>query len=190
MDKETKKAIREQQAFDEDAYESSDESIKDDFELWEHKRQSGGDFIPDDLFKYKYLRLVPKTQDKYEYLIDKDAVLSNVSGQKPNIDELSFTNQTIVLIQQVFRVDKQFYQADEEGNVLIENGQPKVVVKKVFDDSFIPIIEGLNSYKSSQQVLSRAIGDDREAILDRTQTLQKGITKKGEKKKNVLGFGE
>lgn len=190
MDRATKKEIQEHADMEEESYEGSDEALSKDYETLDQRRQGSGDFIPDDIFKYKFLRLVPKAQDKYEYIIDKDTVLANVTGQLPNIEETSFTSQTIVLIQKVFTVDKKGYLPDKDGNpILDEYGKPKIFIMRAFDETFTPLIEGLSSYQSAQLVLSRAKGADREAILDRTQTLQKGITKKDEKKKSVFGMG-
>lgn len=198
MDKNIKKQMREEAELEEDVYDSSGGSIDKDYETLAARREMG-DFIPDDVFKYKYLRIVPTAADEFAGIVDKDSVLANIGGQRPNLDEIALVNQTIVLIKKIFVVEQEFAIPNEEGEPIIDivrdevTGnlvkRPRIVTMKVFDKSFQPLVDGFSVYNKTLQVSSRAMGDDREAILDRTTHLQKGIKKNDNKQKNVFGMG-
>lgn len=158
---------------------------------------------PSDLYQYKYMRLVPNSETDFRGVIDKDVVLANLQKKLPDPQYQKFIAETIAAFKRVFvryeevivadgkgqPIMEKVYmeQLDNSGNkVLDKNGKPlmqyieRPTVKKVlvFDETFGPIVEFLQAGFKYDHVSSRAMGDEREAILDRTQKLDKAMERK------------
>lgn len=176
---------------DTELMENSEESFDHDLEEFKRHREEEGSITPEDLFAYKVFRIQPDSKKEFEGLIDKDITLAKYSGKPPALDYLAFVAETITLINNILVVNKQFKMVDEDNNIIVGNdGKPVIVTKKVPDDFFAPVTETLRNSLKFNSVGSRALGNDREAILDKTILMTKGIVKKGSEKKNrLIGMG-
>lgn len=179
-----------------DINELTEEQLSQD--LYESQRTGSyaSEIMPDDVYKYKVMRLIPNSETDFRGLIDKDVVLANLRGAKPNINEVGFLAETIDLVKNILVTEKTFYVLDEENKpILIQDSEGKKsfqkTTKTVFDPHFMPIISALTAKYKFYLSGSRAMGSDREAILDKSSFVKKDIQRlRRSKKSGVAGTGE
>lgn len=189
MKKSDRDDVEEMQDIQQDSQESDNQSIQQDFALAQSKNYPS-DMLPQDMFQYKKLRMVPESRAEFEQVIDKDFVLANVEGKLPTIEESKFQVGTYNLVRQVFVCEELIPLFDKEGNqVLLADGTPMYIKNKGFDRAFEPIANFLLGDLKSAIVLSRAKGKDREAVLDITTNLQKTVKKNRDMENRTMGFG-
>ena len=180
----------------EDIQELTEEQLSRDLQESQQSQTAySSEIIPDDIFKYKMVRLIPNSETDYRGLIDKDGVLANIGGKKPNMLELAFLAETIELIKNILTEDRDFYIYDQEGNpeTYTKNGHQfyKIITRKVFDTTFQPIVSALGARYKFLLTGSRAMGNEREAILDKTTTIRKSIDRSRQSiKAGYAGTGE
>lgn len=192
MNKKEKKEYAEGAEFQEEMNENSgdSETFAKDMTLTQVKNYPS-DVTPQDMYQYKKLRINPEALADYPGLVDKDFVLANMSGEKPNLQQKRFEVGTFNLVKSVFVTDvvTEFY--DKYGNLVIdeETGNPFCVKKKMFDPQFEPILDFLKGDIKSELVGSRALGGNtREAVLDVTTNLSKTVEKKKERDTKQFGL--
>ena len=157
---------------------NSEESFDRDLEFSKNPMYSSED-IPTDIYRYKRMRLVPNSEAEFQGLVDKDVVLANIKDKKPDPDYLRFVAETIVALN-VFSKEEDVIKVDDNGRpVLVRNAQGLLVPMHetvlVPDPDFDIIRSFLRASFKSDLTLSRAMGKDREAVLDRTQGFSKEI---------------
>lgn len=208
MNKKEKQEMKEQLAIQEEYSSESEEQFDRDLDSLRSGRYNS-EISPSDLYQYKYMRLVPNSETDFRGLIDKDVVLANLQKKLPDPEYQKFIAETISAFKRVFIKYEKVIVADEKGKPILErvwieerdnfgnkvldkSGQPlmKLVERPitkdiaVFDETFRPIVEFLQAGFKYEHVASRAMGDEREAILDRTTKLDKGIAKKEPQQQN------
>ena len=149
------------------------------------------DQAPTDTFRYKMFRIKPNADADYPGLIDKDLTLANIGGQPPDLEELQGWVELQVLMEHFFVIEKEIYIRDEYGRIeLDKKGNPKKVLARVLDQNFDSSIALIRSIIKFPLNASRAIGKDREAVLDKTEFLSKDIRRfKGEQNSRAFGVG-
>lgn len=213
MNKKDRKELKDQMDIQQDYSSESEEQFDRDLDNLQSGRYNS-EISPSDLYQYKYMRLVPNSETDFRGLIDKDVVLANLQKKLPDPEYQKFIAETIAAFKRVFVKIEKVIVADEKGVPLIEriwveqldnfgnklldkSGKPlmKLIEKPitkdilVFDDTFGPIVEFLQAGFKYDHVASRAMGDEREAILDRTTKLDKGIAKKEPQQQNKFITG-
>lgn len=178
MKKSEKKSLKEQLEIESEYRKpSSEEQFDRDFDAMQNKRYPSED-TPADIFQYKTLRLIPNSETDFKGMIDKDVVLANVRKNLPDPVYNKLVVETIAMFKKVFVIEQDVMIADANGEPIKDkNGEPMIVRRKVFDQEFDSVIEFLSSGFKYEHVASRAMGDDREAILDRSNILQKETRK-------------
>jgi hypothetical protein len=147
------------------------------------------DILPTDFYQYKKMRIIPDATADFGGVIDKDMVLSNLGGEKPNLHRINFVVETLELVNNVFVVEKLVQVYDSNNNLIVdEKGNPVTVKRMVFDDTFHSIRRHLLASVKCLLTGSRAMGSDREAVLDITTTLKKDIMRKREQEKRRIGL--
>jgi hypothetical protein len=71
-----------------------------------------------------------------------------------------------------------------------KNGNPVTFRRFVFDEAYRPIVSMLQAGYKSELVGSRAIGKDRESVLDITVNLRKEALRKQEQQGKSFGLGK
>ena len=174
--------------FEEDVANSSEASIDGDLNF----KNYVSDEIPNDIYHYKKMRLVPNSEAEFQGLVDKDIVLANVKDVKPDPQYLRFIAETIVALD-VFSKPKEVNVLDEDGKPIpITDSKGNIISFEkqtiwVRDPEFDIIRQFLRGSFKADLTLSRAMGKDREAVLDRTQNIGKSVTKEGGNSKNKYG---
>lgn len=169
--------------FEEDLANSSEASLGDDLNF----KNYVSDEIPNDIYQYKKMRLVPNSEAEFQGLVDKDVVLANVKDVKPDPQYLRFIAETIVSLD-VFSKPKEVNILDDVGKpipILDSKGTVLGFEKQIIwvrDPEFDIIRQFLRGSFKADLTLSRAMGKDREAVLDRTQNIGKSVTKEGNSK--------
>lgn len=211
MNKKEKQEMKEQLDIQQEYSSSSEEQFDKDLDAMQSGRYNT-DISPSDIYQYKYMRLVPNSEADFKGLIDKDVVLANLQKKLPDPDYQKFIAETISALRRVFVKREDVIVADEKGKPLYEKvwleqldtfgnrvldkeRKPlmkmveKPIVKQivVFDETFGPISEFLQAGFKYEHVASRAMGEEREAILDRTTKLDKGIQKREPQQQNRFG---
>jgi hypothetical protein len=174
--------------FEEDMGEDTSDVIADDMDLTRQKNYASG-VIPQDLFQYKRMRMQPEASTDFPGQIDKDWVLANMKGDKPNLQQKKFEVGTYLLIRNVFTKKAKVALTDKEGQQVILNDKPVYFEGRVFDDAFTPVAEYVLSLIKSELVGSRGMGGDREAVLDITTGFRKQFERKKEQSGKVFGMG-
>ena len=170
------KEIEEESDLNEDISSMSEESLNRDLET----KSYVSDENPSDIYQYKKMRLVPNSEAEFQGLVDKDVVLANIKDTKPDPKYLRFLTETIIALD-VFSVEKDMKLPvyDSNGNIT-KYVQQKVIVP---DPEFDIIRAFLRGSLKSDLTMSRAMGSQREAVLDRTSNIGKSITKDVNKNK-------
>lgn len=173
---------------EEELANNSEQSIDNDMV---NSRNYVSDEIPSDMYHYKKMRLVPNSEAEFQGLVDKDIVLANVKDIKPDPQYLRFIAETIVALD-VFSKPTEVPVLDQNGKIVSKidsKGRDCGIETQtawVRDTEFDIIRSFLRASFKSDLTLSRAMGKDREAVLDRTQNIGKEI-KKDEGNKNKYG---
>jgi len=176
VSKKQRKEIEEEADLNEDISSMSEESLNRDLET----KNYVSDENPSDIYQYKKMRLVPNSEAEFQGLVDKDVVLSNIKDVKPDPKYLRFLTETIIALD-VFSTEKdvKIPDYDREGNFKGSHVERIVVPDPEFD-----IIRSfLRGSLKSDLTMSRAMGSQREAVLDRTSNIGKNITKDVNKNK-------
>ena len=176
VSKKQRKEIEEESDLNEDISSMSEESLNRDLET----KSYVSDENPSDIYQYKKMRLVPNSEAEFQGLVDKDVVLANIKDTKPDPKYLRFLTETIIALD-VFSVEKDMKLPvyDSNGNIT-KYVQQKVIVP---DPEFDIIRAFLRGSLKSDLTMSRAMGSQREAVLDRTSNIGKSITKDVNKNK-------
>jgi hypothetical protein len=176
VSKKQRREIEEEADLNEDISSMSEESLNRDLET----KSYVSDENPSDIYQYKRMRLVPNSEAEFQGLVDKDIVLSNIKDVKPDPKYLRFMAETIIALD-VFSVEKvvKVPNYDKEGNIV--NFRSETVL--VPDPEFDIIRSFLRGSFKSDLTMSRAMGSQREAVLDRTSNIGKSITKDVNKNK-------
>lgn len=140
-----------------------------------------GDNMPNGFYEFQNNMINPNSQVDFRGQLDRDWVLSNLAGKKPSLQQLVFTQGTLSIVESVFVVDRVIPVTDSNGDpVPGPDGKPLCIQGKMFDETFEPVRKLLLSDIKAQLVGARALGGDRESVLQR----QVGIRKTFEKKKS------
>ena len=168
--------IEEEADLSEDIHNMSEESLNRDLET----KQYVSDENPSDIYQYKKMRLVPNSEAEFQGLVDKDVVLSNIKDSKPDPRYLRFIAETIIAMD-VFSVKRvmKVPQFDSNGKFLEYVDE----IVSVPDPEFDIIRAFLKGSFKADLTMSRAMGSQREAVLDRTSNIGKTITKDNMKNK-------
>jgi len=188
MDKKDRKDYEEASEMQSDMEEASSSEIARDMEMSRQKNYPSG-VIPQDLYQYKRMRMQPESSADFPGQIDKDWVLANVSGQKPNLQQKRFEIGTYLLLKSVFTKNVKVPLTDAGGQQISLEGKPAFFEGKVFDDAFAPVAEYVLSMVKSELVGSRGMGADREAVLDITTGFRKMVEKKKAQEGRTIGLG-
>ena len=174
----------------EDLKENTEEQFDHDMDNMRQQRIEEGSMFPDDQYKIRLWRMSPTAEKHFDKIIDKDLVLANLRGTKPDLEQVSITIQTLELLRRILIVKTQFGKLDNEGQPIRDKDGHVILFETVeFDNYFDPVFYGMLSYVKGFLVGSRATGDKPENILDKMQILTKGLEKKQEKKDKTIGFG-
>jgi len=124
---------------------------------------------PEDDITYRITRLIPESSRDFRGLLDKDLVLSNIKESKPDPAVLRFLLGTINLFKSSILKEVTY-------NVRVDN---KVIQKKrlIFDEELFCVLEYLIGEFKFDVVSARAMGDQRETILDRSTYIKKEFNK-------------
>jgi hypothetical protein len=189
VDKKQRKEYEENMALQDDATEEDEDRIQQEMNLAERKNYPS-DSVPQDFFQFKLQRMNPNASTDFRGSIDKDWTLANLSGKKPELQELNFKLGTHTLLKNVFTVEQNVPLTDSDGNALMDSKGRQVFMKgKVFDDTFQPVLEYVLGDIKSLLVGSRALGADREAVLLEQQGFKKVVEKRKEQQNKVFGMG-
>jgi hypothetical protein len=188
MNKKEKREFRDNVSFQDDLGEDDNERIRSDLSLVDRKNYPS-ESVPQDFFQFKLQRMNPDASADFRGSIDKDWVLANIGGKKPNLSELSFKLGTHTLIKSVFVVDKVIPLLDSNGEQVVSGGKPLFFEGTVFDDTFQPVLDYVLGDIKSLLVGSRAIGGDREAVLLEQQGFKKVVERRKEQQGKVFGLG-
>lgn len=185
--KEMSDAIRTEHSIREDIEDSSEDSLDRDISQSRDPAYASDD-LPTDMYRYKRMRLVPDSQAEFKGILDKDVVLANVANNRPDPNYLRFMAETIVAMD-VFSKKRTVYKINDKGNkipIINKSGEVlgyETLEIEVPDEEFDIIRDFLRGSFKADLTLSRAMGDQREAILDRTQSFEKKISKPDNKNK-------
>lgn len=168
MEKQRKKEIKEEFELQNDFEEDSEKRFDEDFE---RQKLYASEMNPEDQTQYKVMRLIPDSQTDFRGLVDKDIVLSNLKESKPSADEQKFVLGTIMMFREVFVKKEKVKFFDKVKKEVVER---EVLVPDEVAETIIPILQADFKYV---HVASRAMGDEREAKLDRAQYLEKNINR-------------
>jgi hypothetical protein len=188
MKKKEREAFEDAVEFEGDMSEDSSETISDDMDQAKSKDYASG-MIPRDLFQYKRMRMQPESSTDFPGLIDKDFVLANMRGDKPNLQKKTFEAGTYILFKNVFTKKAKVALTDKDGQPIVVNGKPVFYEGRVFDEAFTPVTEMLLSMVKGELVGSRSMGGDREAVLDITTGFRKQFERKKEQNGKMFGMG-
>lgn len=189
MKRSERKDMNESIEAQQDMEDMSSREFAMDAELGKQKNYASGT-IPQDLFQYKRMRILPESSSDFEGILDKDFVLSNMAGSKPSLQIKKFEVGTLLLIKSIFVKKQNIPLLDKEGQQIVMDGTPVFYEGKVFDEEFAPVSEYVLALIKSELVGSRGMGNDREAILDVTSSLRKTVEKKkAESQNKIVGFG-
>lgn len=189
MDKKEKKEAKEAMRLQDDLMSESEKQLDEDFD---RQRQKGGFYPsqddPDNVFAYKKMRMIPESNAEFEGLIDKDVVLANVKTKLPDPEQMRFMAETISIFKRVFVTPKTVILVDGSGKPVPKYFDGRIVGYEmeevfVFDSNFQPVLEFLHAGFKYDHVASRAMGDERESVLDRTMKLEKGVKRTEEMKR-------
>jgi hypothetical protein len=188
MKRKERDAFEDAVEFEDDMTEDSSEIIADDMDQAKSKDYASG-MIPRDLFQYKRMRMQPEASTDFPGQIDKDWVLANMKGDKPNLQQKKFEVGTYLLIRNVFTKKAKVALTDKEGQPIIVNDKPVYYDGRVFDEAFTPVSEYVLSLIKSELVGSRGMGGDREAVLDITTGFRKQFERKKSQEGKMFGMG-
>jgi len=188
MNKKEKADYEEASEVQGDIDESKSNEIAYDMEMSKQKNYPSG-IIPQDLYQYKRMRMQPESSADFPGQIDKDWVLANISGDRPNLQQKKFEVGTYLLLKSVFVKSARIPLQDGAGQSIQINGNPVFFEGKVFDEAFQPVTDYVLSLIKSELVGSRGMGPDREAVLDITTGFRKQVEKKKSQEGKVFGMG-
>jgi hypothetical protein len=181
VSKKQRKEIEEEADLNEDINSMSEESLNRDLET----KSYVSDENPSDIYQYKKMRLVPNSEAEYQGLIDKDIVLANVKDSKPDPKYLRFIAETIIALD-VFSIKKNVkVPIFNDGGKFTGKYSSEVV--EVPDPHFDIVRMFLKGSFKTDLTMSRAMGNQREAVLDRTSNIGKSISKDISKNKYNQG---
>ena len=184
-----RREVAEQMDAQEPYMESSDEVMQNDIRA---NLNLPSNVMPEDYYQYKRFVNLPESQAEFETKIDKDVVFSNLSGQKPSLEELRFQVGTIELFESEFVEEIKIPRIDENGR-FIRDDKNRIIfdIENRFDETFRGCLNYLKSGYKFSIVAARAIGNDRAAQLDITSAnrISKDFQKKREEKKKMWGGG-
>lgn len=170
VSKKEKKEREDDAEVNEDIYNVSEESLNKDLEMKGYITEEN----PSDIFQYKKMRLVPNSENEFQGLIDKDVVLSNIKDVKPDPKYLRFIAETIIAFD-VFSVEQKVRVPIFDDKGKFHRYEEQVVM--VPDPEFNIIRSFLKGSFKTDLTMSRGMGAQREAVLDRTQNIGKTISK-------------
>lgn len=152
-----------------------------------------GEFIPKDAYQLAFLRTIPNASRHFPDKIDKDVILANLSEYKKNrdvIEELSYLGRAIEMTDNLF-IKKVTKTIVDERNEPIrdEKGVVKTVSVDEFDDFWLPVRNTLLSEYKFKLTSTRALGKDREAVLGKSNIVQKQLVKNREVQRGAFGLG-
>jgi hypothetical protein len=179
VSKKQRREIEESADIEDDLRANSEADFDKDLEFASRSGSYSSDDMPNDIYRYKRMRLVPNSERDFAGLVDKDVVLANVKDNKPDPLYLRFVAETIVALD-VFSTEVLITRRDSNGAIIMmkdDDGRlvPVRDIKVVPDPQFDIIRDFLKSGFKADLTLSRAMGKDREAVLDRTQGFSKEI---------------
>jgi hypothetical protein len=185
-----KREIDEQMEAQEPYAESSDDVMQNDLR---QNLNLPSNVMPEDYYQYKRFVNLPESQAEFETKIDKDVVFSNLSGNKPSIEELRFQVGTIELFESEFVEEIRIPRINPETGKFLRdlNGHVIYDLEYRFDETFRGCLNFLKAEYKFSVVASRAIGSDRAAQLDITSAnrISKEFQKKREDKQKLFGGG-
>lgn len=135
--------------------------------------------MPNDLYQYKRMRLIPNAETEFPGLVDKDMVLANVGNKKPDPQYLRFIAETIEALK-IFSLKKKIKIRVKNDKGIVSEREQEIFVA---DSEFDIIRSFLRASLKADLTLSRAMGDKREAVIDRSQFVGKEISKGNQKNK-------
>lgn len=174
----------------EDVYDFQSELMESGDQGDVERKVYPSDMTPLDFYQYKKLRIIPDASTDFPGVVDKDVVLSNIKGEHPDLQHSKFVVETIELFQNIFVKEALVPVMDGGGNVRCDKeGNALVVKRMVFDDFFNPVIRMLLAGLKFELTGSRAMGKDRESVLDITTSFKKDVVRKKEERGRIMGFG-
>lgn len=177
VSKKQRKEFEEQAEINEDINSMSEESLDRDLQT----KGYVSDENPSDIYQYKKMRLVPNSEAEYQGLIDKDVVLANIKDVKPDPRYLRFVAETIIALDVFSKLIRvKVPERDIDGRPTGKYNVEEVIVPDPAFDIIRNFLKG--SYKADM-TMSRAMGKDREAVLDRTSNIGKSVSKEVNKNK-------
>lgn len=176
VSKKQRREIEEEQDINEDINSMSEESLNRDLET----KQYVSDENPSDIYQYKKMRLVPNSEAEFQGLIDKDVVLANLKNSPPDPKYLRYIAETIIALD-VFSIKKDVQVPKFDSTGKFKGFKVETVI--VPDPEFDIIRAFLRGSFKADLTMSRGMGAQREAILDRTSNIGKSITKEISKNK-------
>jgi hypothetical protein len=187
LNKKQKKEMLDMASVEEDISNMSEQSFDRDIEM-SNSPNYASDEVPTDMYRYKRMRLVPDSQAEFKGVLDKDVVLANVQNKRPDPDYLRYIAETIVAMDVFSKKQTIFKFNDKHERIPILNNMGKVTGYQTLeidvpDEEFDIIRDFLRGSFKADLTLSRAMGDQREAILDRTQNFGKEIKKSDNRNK-------
>jgi hypothetical protein len=153
--------------------------------------------VPSDFYQYKHMVIQPNTGERFDGLADKDTVLANYKKKLPDPAHHKLIVETCISLKHVFCVEREVPVLDHEGKPVyservVDGVRRRVLLtqqKMVFDENFRVVLDFLQGGHKFEEVASRAMGDTRASILDRSNLFGKhlkggfgGDEQKGKKK--------
>ncbi len=171
--------------------ESSDESMAMDSQITGNQRASN--ISPESFYEYKKMVNIPESQSEFSNKIDKDVVFSNISGNKPSMEELNFQLGTIILFESEFVEEIHIPRRNNDGS-LIRDKDGYIVFDTMtrVDEAFRGSLDYLKGQYKFSVVASRAMGgQERAAYLDISSSnkISKDFTKKKDSQGKTFGLG-
>jgi hypothetical protein len=182
VSKKQRRDMEDEAEISEDISSMSEESLNRDLET---KNNYVSEDNPSDIYQYKKMRLVPNSEAEFQGLVDKDVVLANVKDVKPDPAYLRFIAETIIAMD-VFFIEKKVRVPYYNVSGKIEGYEDEII--RVPDPEFDVIRSFLKGSYKADLTLSRAMGRERESVLDRSSAINKSISKETNKS-NKYGGG-
>lgn len=166
-----RREIEDEADLNEDINSMSESNLDNDLQT----KSYVSDENPSDIYQYKRMRLVPNSEAEFQGLVDKDIVLANLKDSKPDPKYLRFIIETIIAFD-VFSI-KKTVKAPIFDKYSKFTGKYQDEEVMVLDSEFDIIRAFLRGSFKADITMSRGMGNQREAVLDRTSNIGKSITK-------------